>query len=119
MAPLIALITKQRAERLRQNTNQQQIALRFKISGSKEEIMTVMQNPFYQPEDSRAIKKRIGRAFKRSTKALGEVMSEVGASSDSPLLEALGEHTVAQSKRMNKKKNESQYSVMSSALKTS
>ena len=81
--------------------------------------MTVMQNPFYAPEDTREIKKRIGRAFKRSTKALGEVMSEVGASADSPLLEALGEHTVAQSKRMNKKKNDTPYSVMSSALKTS
>jgi hypothetical protein len=116
---LIALITKQRAERLRQNTKQQQIALRFKISGTNEEIMTVMQNPFYQPEDTKDIKRKIGKAFKRSTKALGEVMSEVGASSDSPLLEALGEHTVAQSKRMNKKKNDTPYSVMASSLKTS
>ena len=77
--------------------------------------MTVMQNPFYQPEDTKDIKKKIGRAFKRSTKALGEVMSEVGASADSPLLEALGEHTVAQSKRMNKKKNDSPYIAMPSS----
>ena len=116
---LIATITKARAERLRQNTKQQQIAIRLKVMGTKDEVVSLVQNPFYQPEDTKAIKKKIGKAFKRSTKALGEVMSEVGASSDSPLLEALGEHTVAQSKRMNKKKNESQYSVMSSALKTS
>ena len=118
MSTLIVSITEQRADKLKQSTNAPTIAVRMKVAGKKRDIMAVMANPFYV-EAPQEDAKKMGRAIKRTTKALGEMMAQVGAAANQPALEELGEHTKQESKRLNKKKNDSQYSVMKSALKQS
>ena len=120
--PLIVGITVPRAERLKKMTTTPTIALRFKIHTERgeprEEMMATMVNPFYK-EPERPDAKRIGRAIKRSTKALGEMMTQVGTAAAQPALAELGEHTVAESKRLDRKKTTGRYVATKSALKSS
>lgn len=116
---MIATITANRAAKLKTMTNTPSVTLRLKVIGpTSEEIHVIMHNPFYEPqEDSKQISKKVGRAFKKSAKALGEVMSQIGEAAGQPALAELGEHTKQESRRLNKKKNEGPYTVMKSALK--
>ena len=117
---MIATITANRVAKLKTMKNTPSVTLRLKVIGpTNQEVHAVMQNPFYEPqEDTKQISKKVGRAFKRSAKALGEVMSEIGVAAGQPALTELGEHTVEQSKRLvQKKKNDEGFTVMKSALR--
>ena len=116
---MIATITANRAAKLKTMTNTPTVSLRLKVIGpTNQEVHAVMQNPFYEPqEDTKQISKKVGRAFKKSAKALGEVMSEIGEAAGQPALAELGDLTVEQSKRLDKKKSDGGFTVMKSALK--
>ena len=115
---MIATITANRVAKLKTMTNTPSVTLRLKVIGpTNQEVHAVMQNPFYEPQDTKQISKKVGRAFKKSAKALGEVMSEIGEAAGQPALAALGDHTVEQSKRLDKKNNDGPFTVMKSALK--
>ena len=47
--PIIATITKARAARLAKS-DKQTLAVRLKVLGTKDEVITLIANPFVQPE---------------------------------------------------------------------
>jgi len=116
---MIATVTANRAAKLKTMTNTPTVTLRLKVIGpTNEEIHLVATNPFYkEPEGAKQMAKKVGRAFKQSTKKLGEVMSEIGEAAGQSTLVELGDHTQEQSKRMMaKKKDTARYTVNTKPL---
>ena len=80
------------------------INLRFKVIGCKgEEFCTTAQNPYFEAEQSggaRQMSKDVGKALRKSAKAIGEMMENVGANAQQPSLENLGSTIKSKAKKM-------------------
>ena len=120
---MIATMTRPRADRFAQMKHTPTITIRFKVIGCPgREFCTTAQNPYFEAEQTggaRQMSKDVGKALRKSAKAIGEMMEEVGANAKQPALEDLGSTIKSKAKKMNgtkpepKKNDESvvQYSI--------
>ena len=101
---MIATMTKPRADRFAQMKNSPTITIRFKVIGcSGREFCTTAQNPYFEAEQSggaRQMSKDVGKALRKSAKAIGEMMEEVGANAKQPALEDLGSTIKSKAKKL-------------------
>ena len=120
---MIATMTRPRADRFAQMKHSPTITIRFKVIGCPgREFCTTAQNPYFEAEQTggaRQMSKDVGKALRKSAKAIGEMMEEVGANAKQPALEDLGSTIKSKAKKMKgtkaepKKNDESaaQYSI--------
>jgi hypothetical protein len=70
--PIIATITKARAARLAKS-DKQTLAIRLKVLGTKDEVITLIANPFVQPESFQQSGDGFFHDFKKATSKVGKI----------------------------------------------
>ena len=70
--PIIATITKARAARLAKS-DKQTLAIRLKVLGTKDEVITLIANPFVQPESFQQSGDGLFHDIKKAASKVGKV----------------------------------------------
>jgi hypothetical protein len=70
--PIIATITKDRAARLAKS-DKQTLAIRLKVLGTKDEVITLIANPFVQPESFQQSGDGFFHDLKKATTKVGKI----------------------------------------------